>query len=198
MKDKRFANRGLQLEEFVRFANRMYAKRGFAVIEKLPTEFLPIRDRRGNVASVKVEHKSKVDFIGRLRNIPIAIEAKHTKDASIRFDRVEQHQALYMDAFTAEPGTIGLVLISFGLQRFFAVPWQFWRDAMIARGADRAACVTSEHFGVSWDIPHKMSVRADELDPVWEVCGTHRTFGLHYLENAERWIEQPKPENLCV
>ena len=190
MKDRRYANRGQGLEEFARFANAMYRKRGVAVIEKIPTEFIPLRDRNGNVASVKVEHKSVVDFIGRLGPFPIAIEAKHTGTDSIRLDRVARHQAEYMDAFTSAPGTIGIVLLSFGLRRFFAVPWAFWRDALQIRAVrgDRAAQVTSEHHGQSWDIPHKASLRADDLSPFWEVSGHDRTYGLHYLENAMRYV----------
>lgn len=190
MKDRRMANRGQPFEEFLRFANDRYRQRKIAVIEKLPTEFIPLRDRTGKIHSVKVEHKSKVDFIGRYKHYPIAIEAKNSNDPTIRWDRVEEHQADYMDEFTEQPGTIGLVLVSFNLKRFFAIPWAFWKaayDARVRRG-DRTATVTVEAFGQTWEVPKKNSVRIEELNPAWEIPNHDFTFGLHYLAKAEEYI----------
>ena len=194
MKNRSYANRGQPLEHYIRFANEQYRRRKIASIEKLPTEFIPLRDRTGKICNVKVEHKSKADFIGRYRNIPIAIEAKHTSSDSIRFDEVQSHQADYMDEFTAEPGTIGLVVISFSLERFYAIPWAFWKAAYNARvrpGATRTAPVSVEAFGQTWNIPKKFSVREDELNPLWRVPGNHENFGLHYLANATSYITPP-------
>lgn len=193
MKDKRYANRGRSFEEFLRFANSRYAQKGIALIEKLPTEFIPLRDRTGRVASVKVEHKSTVDFIGRYKSHPIAIEAKNTNTDSIRFDRVEPHQAAYMDAFCQQPGTIGLVLVSFGLKQFYAIPWAFWHAAYanrVTRG-DRTTAVTVCFNGQTWTIPQKFSVREEELNPAWAIPNHDSTYGLHYLQNAESYIVQP-------
>lgn len=194
MKDRRYANRGQPFEEFIRFANEIYARKKIAMIEKLPTEFIPLRDRTGQVSGVKVERKSKVDFLGRYKNIPIAIEAKHTNSDTIRFDAVEFHQAAYMNSFTEQPGTIGIVLISFGLKRIFAVPWAFWGPAyeIRARRHDRTARVTISAHGVEWEVPRKFSVRADELDPSWEVPNHNTTYGLHYLARADQYITQPQ------
>lgn len=190
MKNRSYANRGAPFEEFIRFANERYEHHKIAVIDKLPTEFIPLRDKRGKIAGAKVEHKSKVDFIGRYKHYPIAIEAKHSSDDTIRFDRVEPHQADYMDAFTEEPGTIGLVLISFNLKRFFVIPWAFWATAYeyrVRRG-DRKTAVSVSAFGETWDIPKKFSARIEDLNPVWEIPSHDMTYGLHYLQRAERYI----------
>lgn len=190
MKDRRYANRGAALEDFIRFANTRYAQKQIAIIEKLPTEFIPLRNGTGQICSAKVEHKSKVDFIGRYRQYPIAIEAKNTNDNSIRFDRVEPHQAAYMDAFTAQPGTIGLVLVSFNLQKFYAVPWAFWGaayDLRVRRG-DKTTPATIKAHDEEWIIPQKFSARIEEMSPTWQISGNDRTFGLHYLEKAEKYI----------
>ena len=188
------ANRGQPFEEFIRFANDRYAQRKLAVIDKLPTEFIPIRNQSGKICNVKVEHKSKVDFIGRYKQYPIAIEAKNSNEPSIRWDRVEEHQADYMDQFTEQPGTIGLVLVSFNLKRYFAIPWVFWKaayDARVRRG-DRTARVTVEAFGQTWEVPKKNSVRVEELNPAWEIPNHDFDFGLHYLAKAEEYIT-PQP-----
>lgn len=190
MKDRRYANRGAAFEEFLRFANDRYAHKKVAIVEKLPTEFLPLRNGSGKICGAKVEHKSKVDFIGRYKNIPIAIEAKNTNEDSIRFDRIEPHQAEYMDQFTEELGTIGLVVVSFNLKRFFVIPWAFWSMAYEyrVRRNDRTTPVTVSAFGQTWDIPQKFSVRVDELHPSWEIPNHDYTYGLHYLQPAEKYI----------
>lgn len=190
MKDRRYANRGAPFEEFIRFANKRYAHHKVAVIEKLPTEWIPLRNNRGQICGAKVEDKSKVDFIGRYRAIPIAIEAKNSEEDNIRFDRVESHQADYMDAFTEDPGVIGLVLVSFNLKRFFVIPWAFWAMAYEyrVRRNDRKTPVTVSAFGQTWTIPQKFSVRIDELNPIWEIPNHDYTYGLHYLNEVERYI----------
>lgn len=190
MKDKRYANRGAPFEEFLRFANERYAKRQIAIIEKLPTEFIPLRNSSGKICGAKVEHKSKVDFIGRYQHYPIAIEAKNSNEDNIRYDAVQPHQADYMDAFTEQPGTIGLVLLSFNLKRFFVIPWVFWSMAYEyrVRRDDRKTPVTVTAFGQTWTIPKKYSVRIDELNPAWEIPNHDYTYGLHYLDQVERYI----------
>ena len=196
MKNKSYANRGRPFEELMRFANERYAKRKIAVIEKLPTEFIPIRNTKGKICDVKVERKSKVDFIGRYKHIPIAIEAKHTEEDTIRFNRVETHQADYMDAVTEEPGTIGLVLVSFGMKRFFVIPWAHWKaayDARVRPTGDSKAPVSVSAFGVDWTIPKKKSVRIDEIPPEFEIPNHDFDFGLHYLQTADRYITPQYP-----
>lgn len=190
MKSRSHANRGAPFEEFLRFANERYAKRQIAVIEKLPTEFIPLRNSSGKICGAKVEHKSKVDFIGRYQHYPIAIEAKNSNEDNIRFDAIQPHQADYMDAFTEQPGTIGLVLVSFNLKRFFVVPWAFWSMAYEyrVRRNDRNTPVTVSAFGQTWTIPKKFSVRIDELLPSWEIPNHDYTYGLHYLHQVERYI----------
>lgn len=190
MKNRSYANRGAPFEEFIRFANERYRDKKVALIEKLPTEFIPLRDRSGKVCNVKVEHKSKVDFIGRYKFYPIAIEAKNTNDGAMRFDAIQPHQADYMDAFTEEIGTIGLVLVSFDLSRFFAIPWAFWGKAydVRVRKGDRKSPIEIEEFGITWNVPKKASFRMDEIPPEFEVSSCHIGYGLHYLEKAHLYI----------
>lgn len=194
MKDRSRANRGQPLEEFIKFANERYRKKKIAHIEKQCTEFIPLRDRTGRIVSCKVEHQATFDFLGRYKSYPIAIEAKNTNDDSIRWDRIEVNQADDMDSFTQEPVTIGLVVVSFSLRRFFVIPWAFWHAAYNARvrpGASRAKPVTVTAHGQTWTIPPKFSVRADELLPEWEIPNHDYDFGLHYLAQVEKYITPP-------
>lgn len=95
-----------------------------------------------------------------------------------------------MDAFTDHSGTIGLVLVSFNLEKFYAIPWAFWGMAyeLRVRQRDKSTSVNLHVFDQEWFIPQKFSVRADELNPAWEVSANDYTYGLHYLKNAEQYV----------
>lgn len=190
MKDRSYANRGQALEEFLKFANDRYRHKKLAHIEKQCTEFIPIRNRAGKIVDAKVEHKATFDFLGRYKSYPIAIEAKHSSEDTIRWDRVEENQAKDMDSFCKEPGTIGLVMVSFNLKRFYAIPWAFWSAAyeIRVRKNDRKTRATVTAHGQTWTIPTKASVRIDELLPDWEIPNHDSNFGIHYLRDAEKYI----------
>lgn len=187
-----YANRGMQLEEFVEYANARYRHHGIAVVEKVPTEFIPIRNRYGKVINCKVDRKAPVDFMGRYRNIPVAIEAKHTSTGRIQFSEVKDHQARFLNDFVGEYGLgFGAVLVSFKMERFFLVPWYFWasaRDMWIRDRGEKAAVIK---YGMPWTTPGKASVSADELLPEWEVK-TNNKYGLDYLSKIDTYV------NNCV
>lgn len=185
-----YANRGMQLEEFVEYANARYRHHGIAVVEKQHTHFIPIRNRYGKIVNCKVEQKATVDFMGRYRNIPVAIEAKNTNSNRIRFSEVKDHQAQFLDDFIGENGLgFGAVLVSFSMQRFFLVPWQFWKcgreNWKLMKGKGRGKAIGI--YGMSWETPSKASVSADELLPEWEVKPNNK-YGLAYLSKIDTYI----------
>lgn len=106
-----FANRGRDFEEFIIQVNDLYTRSGKAVVYKVPTEFLPIRDSTGQIKSCKVEHKSCVDFLGRYNSTPVAVEAKQTHTGRIDFDAVQPHQAAFLDAWTTDKA-VGMFLLA--------------------------------------------------------------------------------------
>ena len=188
MKDFRKANRGMSLEEFITYSNQSYRRDGVAVVWKVPTPFKPIRNAYGQVVSCKVDGKSCVDYLGRVGTVPIAIEAKETKDTSIQFNRVEDHQADFMDSFFGQNEAIGLVVVSFSLTSFYAVPWPFWkaaRDAWKAAqklGKRKAEQITITHDGQTWTTTGKASAKESEMLKEWEVV-PGGLYGLDYLQN---------------
>lgn len=187
-KDMSMANKGQSLEQFIRFANEQYMRSGMAIVTKQATEFLPIRNAYGQVVNCKVVGKATVDFLGRVGNRPIAAEAKETKGDSIRFDRVEDHQAEFLDKFTQYQFGIGIVVVSFNLDRFYAVPWECWkagRDAWKAAqraGKRKAEQIDINYHGTPWKTPGRASVKESELPKEWEVQ-TGGRYGLNYLQN---------------
>ena len=88
-RDASKANRGKPFEDFINFANEKYQAKGIAVMHKVPTEFIPLRGAHGQVANCKVERKSCVDYLGRFRDIPVAVEAKHTGPPGGVFRRMD-------------------------------------------------------------------------------------------------------------
>lgn len=188
------ANRGKTFETFIAYANRAYRTEGIAIVEKQYVEMLPIRDGGGRIITCKIGEKSTVDYLGRLGNIPLAVEAKDTRSGFIRFDAVQDHQMRFLEDFTRGGVGIGLVLVSFNLDRFFAIPAPFWQAARQAwaeaqrKNKRTAEKITITHYGQTWTTPGKASVRPEELYPTWE-CTIHRKYGLHYLEGAERYID---------
>lgn len=188
MKDFRYAHRGTTFEEFIKWANKRYQAAGDAVICKIPTEILPIRDGRGRIVSAKICEKSTVDFIGKVGNRPIAIEAKHTSTDSIRWDAVQDHQSSFLSDFYTDVDTIAIVLVSFNLERFYAVPWDCWK---LGRDAWKEAQMKNQKKAVVWEYINKdketiwttngkASLKASDLLPEWEVFMDNRV-GLNYL-----------------
>ncbi len=72
------ANSDQVFEEMIKCTNDLYRKRGVAVIHKVPTEWVPIRNNAGKIVSAKVELKAVVDFMGVWHQGAIAFNAKST------------------------------------------------------------------------------------------------------------------------
>lgn len=195
MKDASKANRGRPFEELIASAHKRYQMSGLAVVHKVPTAFLPIRDQRGKIVGCKVEEKSCVDYLGRYRNIAVAVEAKHTQEKRIAFDQVEDHQAAFMDDWTTNPGAVGIVIVSFRMSRFFAIPWPFWAAAREQAKATaprrKPPSVSVTYCGEHWNTPTSHSAAPDDLLPEWE----YRPGGkylLPYLDTIERLARKEK------
>lgn len=183
-----YGNRGMTLETFVEYANARYRRNGIAVVEKQNTKFIPLRNREGKVVSCKVEEKATVDFVGRYRALPVAIECKHTSSDRIRFSEVKDHQAQFLDDFIGDYGVgFGAVLVSFSMQRFFLVPWHFWKKARDLWKNNRGAKETVFEYGMKWDTTGKASVSAAEMLPEWEVKPNNK-YGLAYLSKIDSYI----------
>lgn len=190
MKDYTKANRGKPFEDFLKFAHSSYQRSGIACVHKVPTEFIPLRDGTGRIVNCKVEEKSCVDYLGRYRNVPVAVEAKHEEGKRIAFSRVEPHQAEYMDDYTKDPEAAGIVIVSFSLRRFFAVPWIFWKAARDAweqkpRNSTKSEKRTVKAYGWEWETPGMASASPEQFHPDWEIK-TGGSSGLPYLEIIEK------------
>lgn len=159
------------MEDLVRLANAAYRARKVAVIYKVPTEWVPIRDERGRIAAAKVERKAAVDFLGHVllpsgRAVPVAFDVKEVR----RGDRwplakLPAHQYEYL-ADCAATGAVAFVLIAFwDLPRFYVLPFAELERRVEARQSGGLASVRAGEPGL-------IEVRfPDYLDFVPTVCG---------------------------
>ena len=128
--------------------------------------------------------------MGRYRNIPVAFEAKHTAGNRIKFSEVQDHQARFMDAFIGEHDHgFGAVIVSFNMERFFLVPWAFWKAGRDEwqRTKKRGYHVEVTKYGMTWKTPGLASVSADELLPEWEIRLNNK-YTLPYLSKIDTYL----------
>ena len=137
----------------------------------------------------KVNQKSCVDYLGRVGTMPIALEAKETRQDSIRFDAVQDHQASFLDDFTKDDKGLGAVVVSYSLNSFYVIPWACWRAGREAwKEAQRARKRKAERVtidlgnGKSWMTPGRAGIKESELLPEWQVP-SGGVYGLDYLRN---------------
>lgn len=163
MKIRQQANRGRALEELIIMANRQYRTQHLAVIHKVPTAWIPLRNGQGRIISAKVEEKAAVDFLGVYRGRPLAFDAKHCSRDRIRWDRVEDHQAQFLEDWTRDGG-IGFILVGFGMQRFFVVPWEVWWEGLLGwRYEHGPASISVKQMQHEWEVRRGGGIVLDYL-----------------------------------
>lgn len=188
------ANRGMHFEELLEYTNTRYMNNKEAIVWKIPTEFIPLRNAYGQIVSCKVEKKSCSDFMGRYKGLPVAIEAKHTSSDRINYNRVEYHQATFLEMFQDKGYGFSAVILSFKMERFFFVPWPFWCAARNAwenrtdQKSRKAEKVTVNCYGITCKTNGMASISADELPKEFEVKTDNR-YGLPYLTKIEEYIK---------
>lgn len=128
--------------------------------------------------------------MGRFRDIPVAVEAKHTQGARIDFSAVQDHQAEYLDAWMEGEGRqLAFVAVSFGMNRFFMVPWSFWKAARDCwerhKKTKQKEIAIVQRYGWTWETPGTASAKAEDLLPDWEV-DTGGFYGLQYLQIIDK------------
>lgn len=169
------ANRGMNFEELIKKALQVYQIKGEAVVTKQHTKFLPLRDASGRVVNAKVDEKATCDFMGRCGKIPVAFEAKSTMDNRILFSVVEDHQKRFLDDFAKDGAGVCFVAVSFGnLQRFFTIPWAYWKANMeicAASGTQKKlqkALIDIDGKKAVWTTGTR-GINVDEIPPEWEI-----------------------------
>lgn len=128
------ANLGRAFEMAVEVSNAYYQKKGWAVIQKVPTPWT-VQRRGKQIISAFPEKKSTVDFVGVANGLAIAFDAKSTKNrTNFPLQNIEQHQMMFLQRFH-EQGGRAFFLIEFAVFREtylvpFAAMMRYWEAAL--------------------------------------------------------------------
>ncbi len=121
-------------ERIIATACDYYSKIGEAEIEKTPEPMRPIRRRNGGQFVAVFTKSAQPDYKGTLKNgHSIVFEAKHTDTDRIRREVISPEQERRLDNHLSL-GAECFVLLSFGFNKFFKVPWEWFRDMKLYRG----------------------------------------------------------------
>lgn len=120
---------GEHFENMITASLLWYKDKGVAFVEKTPEPMRPLRppNRQGQFLACYTK-AGQPDFKGTLAGgRAVVFEAKHTDGDRIEQSRLTQEQ---IDSLSehSQLGAAAFVVVSFGLQDFYRVPWEVWRD----------------------------------------------------------------------
>lgn len=146
--------RGAALENAIEQTNAIYKRRGWALIDKVPTPWVV----HYNKQSKKVQNafpgkKSTVDFIGISQGRSIAFDTKNTNNkTSFPLSNVEEHQVAYL-LNHLDQGGISFFIISFGiLGKVFYVPINDFNEWWVSAKDGGRKSIPYEWFNVHCDV----------------------------------------------
>lgn len=120
---------GDHFENMITASLRWYEDKGVACVEKTPEPMKPLRapNRQGQFLACYVK-AGQPDFKGTLTGgRSVVFEAKHTDSDRIEYSRLTDEQVEKLNTHY-KLGAATFVLVSFGLQDFYRIPWEIWRD----------------------------------------------------------------------
>ena len=120
---------GDHFEGIIAASLRWYEDKGVACIEKTPEPMKPLRapNRQGQFLACYIK-AGQPDFKGTLTGgRSVVFEAKHTDSDRIEYSRLTDEQVEKLSTHH-KLSAAAFVLVSFGLQDFYRIPWEIWRD----------------------------------------------------------------------
>ena len=128
-----------------------YEQHGVVCVEKTPEPMKPLQrpDKRGRFLACYTK-AAQPDFKGTLKGgRSVVFEAKHTDADRIKYDRLSGEQMEKLNTHH-ELGAVAFVLVSFGLQDFYRVPWEVWRDMKAIYGRKYLQPTELEQYRVQY------------------------------------------------
>lgn len=118
---------GDHFEKIIEYSLLWYEDRGEAVVEKTPEPMKPLG--KPNKKRQFLAHYVKAaqpDFKGTIHGgRSVVFEAKHTDTEKIEYSRLTPEQVERMEKHD-RLGAACFVLVSFGLNDFYRIPWKVW------------------------------------------------------------------------
>lgn len=143
-------HKGDAFEEIINMSNKVYKRKGIALIQKISTPMKPIR-RGKQIVSAYYEEKSTLDFVGIYEGIPIAFDAKETKEER-RFPlgNIQDHQIKFMENWDEHGGITFLVINFKKLDKVYRLNWkilkEYWEQYQENRGKRGFGSIPIEFF----------------------------------------------------
>lgn len=191
---------GAYFENMIEASLRWYEIKGVAEIEKTPEPMKPLGkpNQRGQFLACFTK-AAQPDFKGTLTGgRSVVFEAKQTMSDRIEYKAVseEQHERLENHH---QLGAAAFVLVSFGLQDFFRVPWPVWRDMKNIYGRKYLKPSELEQYRVQYiagvlklleGIELKYAEPAPPYPDSCVACGAYAGEGNHICANCQQEAEK--------
>ncbi len=157
---------GEHFENLIAASLNWYKGKGVAFVEKTPEPMRPLRqpNRQGQFLACYIK-AGQPDFKGTLAGgRAVVFEAKHTDSDRIEQSRLTQEQ---VDSLTAhhELRAATFILVSVGLQDFYRVPWEVWRDMKDIYGHKHMKLADLEPYRVKYIAGVLKLLDGIQLDP---------------------------------
>ena len=165
---------GDHFEGIIAASLRWYEDKGVACIEKTPEPMKPLRapNRQGQFLACYIK-AGQPDFKGTLTGgRSVVFEAKHTDSDRIEYSRLTDEQVEKLSTHH-KLGAAAFVLVSFGLQDFYRIPWEIWRDMKAIYGHKHIKQTELEPYRVQYIAGVLKLLEGIELDYNEEKEQTH-------------------------
>lgn len=150
-KGKQSRAAGNQFEDLISDSLAWYEEKGVACIEKTPEPMKPLRapNHLGQFLACFTK-AGQPDYKGTLNGgRAIVFEAKHTDSDQMKYDRLTDEQIDRLKLHY-KLGAATYVMVSFGLEDFFRIPWEVWRDMKAIYGRKYIKAADVEQYRVPY------------------------------------------------
>lgn len=163
-------NRGKPFENLINYTNKIYANKGTAVINKLPTPMKIISKTKTGQNVCVFDQKSTVDYLGVYNRRAIVFEAKSVQEKRFDLKNIHHHQLKYLrDA--ERQGAIAFLLIEIRpLRSVYLVPNQMIQGYIIrSQQGGRRSIPLDELEIYSWIVKSRNGLPLDYLSVIDEL-----------------------------
>ncbi|MSS90444.1 recombinase [Eisenbergiella tayi] len=141
---------GEHFESMLQASLDFYRDLNLAYIEKTPEPMKPIRPIGAGRFEACYTKSGQPDFKGTLTGgRSIVFEAKHTDGDRIEASRLTEEQIKALETHY-QLGAAAFVVVSIGLQDFYRIPWEVWRDMEKIYGHKHIKQTELEPFRVAY------------------------------------------------
>ena len=181
-----YANRGMELEDDINFANKYYLNNNIAVIHKkpIPIQIVEVNyPNRKSAMITKAFYKipSTTDYNGLWLGKYIDFEAKETNSTtSFSLNNIHKHQIDHMDKILRQGGITFIIVRFKKNNRTFILPFKkFLYYQTRAENGGRKSIKLSEFEDTAFELPFHYKIRLDYLDVIktnesefliWKLC----------------------------